>query len=61
MVSGNCGRMGVLDESGDCRRGRSSFGMNLGRPIITNGVGYALFSNYFGEDLSLLCTALPKH
>jgi len=28
--------MGVLDFGGDRRRGRSSFGVNLGRPIVTN-------------------------
>jgi len=24
--------------------------MNLGRPIVTNGDGDALFPNYFGQD-----------
>jgi len=28
--------MGVLDEGGDRRRERDSFGVNLGRPIVTN-------------------------
>jgi len=28
--------MGVLDFGGDRRRGRSSFGVNLERPIVTN-------------------------
>ena len=28
--------MAVLDGSGDCRRGRDSFGVNLGHPIVTN-------------------------
>ena len=37
MVSGVDRGMGVLDGGGDCRRGRSSFGVNLGRPIVTNG------------------------
>jgi len=27
----------VLDGSGDRRRGRCSFGVNLGRPIVTSG------------------------
>jgi len=26
-------------------------GVNLGRPVVTNGNGDALFPNYFGEDL----------
>jgi len=29
--------MGVLDGSGDRRRGRGSFDVNLGCPIVTNG------------------------
>ena len=29
--------MGVLDEGGDRRRGRGSFGANLGRPTVTDG------------------------
>ena len=29
--------MGVLDGGGDHRRERGSFGVNLGRPIVTNG------------------------
>jgi len=28
--------------------------VNLGRPIVTNGDGDALFQNYFGKDLLLL-------
>jgi len=27
----------VLDGGGDRRKGRGSFGVNLGRPIVTNG------------------------
>ena len=43
--------MGVLDGDGDRRRGRGSFGVNLGHPIVTKwGICDALFSNYF-EDL----------
>jgi len=45
--------MGVLDESGDRRRGRGSFRGEFGAPIVTNGgLCDALFSNYF-EDLYL--------
>jgi len=47
----------ILDEDGN-RRGRSSFGVNLGRPIVTNWYCVAklyesdvLFPSYFGEDL----------
>jgi len=29
--------MGVLDFGGDRRRGRGSLGVNLRRPIVTNG------------------------
>ena len=29
--------MSVLDGGGDCRRGRGSFGVNLGDPTVTNG------------------------
>jgi len=29
--------MVVLDFGGDRRRGRGSFGVNVGRPIVTNG------------------------
>jgi len=29
--------MGVLDGGDDRRKGRGSFGVNLGHPIITNG------------------------
>jgi len=35
---------------GDRRRERNSFGVNMRRPIVTNGDGDALFP-YFGEDL----------
>ena len=37
MVSGVGLDMGVLDFSADHRRGRGSLGVNLRRPIITNG------------------------
>jgi len=58
MVSGVGRGIGVLDGSGDRRRERGSFGMNLGRLIVTNGdfVAYSTratrFSQItFGEDL----------
>jgi len=37
VVSGVGLGMGVLDYGGDCRRGRGSLGVNLRRPIVTNG------------------------
>jgi len=37
MVSGVGLSMGVLDFGGDRRRGRGSLGVNLRRPIVTNG------------------------
>ena len=37
MVSGVGRGMGVLDGGGDRPRRRGSFGVNLGRPIVTNG------------------------
>jgi len=43
--------MGVLDGGGDRRREGAVLGVNLGRPIVTNGsFATQLFSNYF-EDL----------
>jgi len=36
MVRGVGQGMGVLDGGGDRRRGRGSFGVNVGRPIVTN-------------------------
>ena len=42
--------MGVLDGDGDRRRGRDSFGVNLGRLIVTNGYfATQLFPNNFGQ------------
>ena len=37
VVSGIGLGMGVLDFGGDRRKGRGSLGVNLRRPIITNG------------------------
>jgi len=52
MVSGVGRGMGVLDGGGDRRRARGSFGVNLGRPIVTNGdFATLLFPNYFRQDL----------
>jgi len=36
--------MGVIDFGGDRRRGRGSLGMNLQRPIVTNGDSVASYS-----------------
>ena len=51
--------MSVLDEGGDRRRERGSLGVNVGRPIETNGDfvaqlcgSDALFPNYFGGLVS---------
>ena len=38
----------------DRRMGRGSFGVNVERPIVTNGDGDALFPNYFAEDFFTL-------
>jgi len=43
--------MGVLVGSGDRRGEGAVLGVNIGRPIVTNGDGDALFPNYFGEDM----------
>jgi len=37
VVSGLGPGMGVLDFGGDHRRGKGSLGVNLRRPIVTNG------------------------
>jgi len=37
VVSGVDRRMDVLDGDGGRRRERSSFGVNVGHPIVTNG------------------------
>jgi len=37
VVSGVGLGMGILDFDGDRRRGRGSLGVNLRRPIVTNG------------------------
>jgi len=52
MVSGIGRGMGVLDGA-VIVEGKGSFGVNFGRPIVTNGdVATRLFPNYFGQDLS---------
>ena len=40
---------GCIRWGGDRRRGRGIFGVNLGRLIVTNGNGDALFPNDFGR------------
>jgi len=50
VVSGVGRGMGV-DWNRDRRRERGSFGVNVGRPIVTSGI----FSDVRGDD-----TALPK-
>jgi len=50
VVSGICRGMGVLDGGSDRPRERGSFGVILGRPILTNKDGDALFPNYFWKD-----------
>jgi len=40
--------MGVLDGGGDRQRGRGSFGVNVGHPIVATGDGDVLSPNYFG-------------
>jgi len=46
--------MDVLDGGGDRRREIGSIGVNLGRPIVTNGdFATRFFPNYFGQDLFL--------
>ena len=56
VVRGVGRRMGVLDAGGDRRREGAILGVNLVSPIVSNGYGDALFTNYFGEDLFIyLC------
>jgi len=41
------------------RRGRGSFGVNLGRPIVSNGdFATRLFPNYFGQYLSFMTSCI---
>jgi len=41
--------------------GRGNLGMNLGRPIGTNGdFATRLFPNYYGQDLLLLAVLLKR-
>jgi len=53
VVSGVSRGMGVLDGDGDGRMGRDSSEVNMGHPIVTNGilcsrgVAMRLFPNYF--------------
>ena len=55
VVSGVSRGMDVLDGDNDRRKGKGSFGENLGCPIVTNGdFPTRLFPNYFGQYLLLL-------
>jgi len=56
VVSKFSRRMGVLNGSGDRRKVRGSLGVNLGRPIVTDGDGDALFPNCFGGGLVFVVT-----
>ena len=52
MVSGVGQGMGVLDRNGYCRREWGSFGVEFGRPIVTNwDFATRLFLNYFVQHL----------
>ena len=46
--------MGVLDGVVIVEREGAVLGVNLGRPIVINGDGEALFPNYFGAELLLI-------
>jgi len=60
VVSGVGLGMGVIDFSGDRRRGRGSFGDELGTSHCNQwGLCDALFSNYFEDLLGLRCCCVP--
>ena len=40
--------------------GKEVLGVNLGRPIVTNGDDDALFTNYFGEDFVMIIESKGK-
>jgi len=44
FMSGVSRGMGVLDGGGDHRRGKDSFGENVGHPIVTNGTLWHSYS-----------------
>jgi len=58
--------MGVLDEGGNRRRGWGSFGVNFGRPIITNRVFIAipevelLMADEDGETTCRVATVMER-
>ena len=55
MVTGVGRGMGVLDGVVIVEGERAVLGVNLGRPIVTNGYFVTrLFPNYFGHDLLIL-------
>jgi len=48
----------VLDEGGDRQREESVLGVNLRRPIVTNGdFATQLFPNCLGQDLFTFCAS----
>jgi len=58
MVSGVDQGMGVLDRVVIVEWERAVLGVNLGRPIVTNGdFAMRLFPNYFGQYLSYYVTS----
>jgi len=61
VVSWSVKGWGVLDGSGYHRREGAVLGVNVGRPIVTDGDGDALFPNYFGEDLLLFSPKAVTH
>ena len=58
VVSGVGLDMGVLDFGGDRRKGRGSLGVNLRRPIITNGEFVASFCGSAYSDQAVVCLSL---
>jgi len=63
MMSGSVEGYVYSIGGGDHRRERGCFGVNLGRPIETNGdFATRLFPNYFAQDLfRLLCFSFFYH
>jgi len=61
MVSGVSKGMGVLDGGGDRRRERGSFGVNLGRSIVTNGSNTHLRFTADGVPRRILNVHLNLH
>ena len=56
VVSGVGRWMDVLDRGGHCRRGWAVLGLNLVRPIVTNGdLGDAALPRLLWEVLAICC------